>query len=285
MKVQSLMTLLALVGFGYAQPTVVLAADAGWTSAPVLLPAPAKGDRRTQSLVEPANLTSKQVVVFPPFGGATPPEPWTAEPQDGKTVNIKSHGEGNYHWVVATDTEGKRIASTTYYFANPGAAPRNLLQQDTAALEIKPVKLPREHSQFQSKDTWFFQAIYQGQPLPNASVKLDTSNGTHQTLSSDAEGQVRVKFPDDFGVAVDAGQHVTHGENQDGGHGGGGHEGHGMGATAQFALSVEHAGITGAFNYKYEQDAFTNKAVLPALGFVFGGMLLASPLLWRRKKA
>lgn len=279
MNVQTLIVL-ATVGFGYAQPAVSMAEGADWTAAPVLLPVPAKGaDRRAQFLVQPVNLTSQQVVVFPPFGGETPLASWTAEPQEAGKFAIKSHGKGNYHWITASSEDGKRLASSVYYFANPGAAPRELLQQNMAALAIKPLQLPREHSQFQAKDAWFFQAIYQGQPLPDVSVTLDTSNGTHQTLRSDAQGQVRVKFPDDFGVAAEAGQHASHAGKQSGGHGG-----HSS-PSAQFVLSVEHAGIASAFNYKYEPDAFTNKAVLPALGFALVGMLLASPLLWRRIKA
>ena len=275
MKVQTLIMLLAVVGFGYAQPTVVLAADVEWTSAPVLLPASAKGDRRTQLLVEPVNLTSKQVLVFSPFGGDSPLASWEAEPRQGGTFGIKSRGNGNYHWLTSTSEDSKRLASSVYYFSNPGPAPRSLLQQSTGTLEIKPLKLPREHNQYRAKETWVFQASYQGKPLANVSVQLDTSNGTHQTLGTDAQGQVALAFPDDFQPKIEEHQH--HGGSH-GGHGG-------MEQQAQFALTVQHEGITSAFNYKYAPDAFTDKAVWPALGIALGGMLLASPLLWRRKKA
>ncbi len=226
--------LLVAFGFGYAQPAVSVAADeAGWTAAPVLLPAPAKGaDRRAQFLVQPVNLTSQQVVVFPPFGGETPLASWTAEPQEAGKFAIKSHGKGNYHWITASSEDGKRLASSVYYFSNPGAAPRELLQQDMSALEIKPLQLPREHSQFRANETWAFQVLYQGKPMPYATVQLETSNGTRRSQPSNGQGQFGVTFPDDF-KALEAGQHEHHA----GGHGGG----HGM-DSAQFALSVEYVG-------------------------------------------
>lgn len=275
MKAVSLM-ILAVLGFGCAQPTVALAAeDAAWTSAPLLLPAPAKGgDRRTQSLVKPVNLTSGQVMVHPPVKGDSPSQAWAAEAQEGGAFAVKSRGEGNYHWITATSSDGKQFASSVYYFANPGAAPRQLLQQNLLPLEVKPLALPREHNQYRANDSWTFQTTYQGKPLPDAAVTLATSNGTQQTLTSNAQGQFELAFPDDFKPKSE--EHQRHGAGHDGGHGG-------M-EQAQFALSVQHDGITSAFNYKYSPDAFANKAVLPAVGFVFAGMLLASPLLLRRRK-
>lgn len=281
MKPLSLM-MLAVLGFGCAQPTAGMAAgDAAWTSVPLLLPAPAKGgDRRTQSLVKPVNLTSEQVMVHPPFQGDSPAEPWAIEAQEGGVFAVKSKGVGNYHWISAASTDGKQFSNSVYYFSNPGAAPRQLLQQNLLPLEVKPLALPREHNQYRANESWVFQTTYQGKPLPNAAVTLATSNGTQQALTSDAQGQFELTFPDDFQPKPEA-EHPQHG----GGHGGhGGHAGHGGMEQAQFALSVQHGGMVSAFNYKYTPDAFTNKAVLPAVGFVFAGMLLASPLLLRRRK-
>lgn len=271
--------LLAVLGFGCAQPTAGMAAnDAAWTSVPLLLPAPAKGgDRRTQSLVKPVNLTSEQVMVHPPFQGDSPAEPWAIEAQEGGVFAVKSKGVGNYHWISAASSDGKQFANSVYYFSNPGAAPRQLLQQNLLPLEVKPLALPREHNQYRANDTWTFQTNYQGKPLPNAAVTLATSNGTQQTLTSNAQGQFALTFPDDFKPKAEEQQHHA------GGHGGG-HTGHGDMEQAQFALSVQHEDMVSAFNYKYTPDAFTNKAVLPAVGFVFAGMLLASPLLLRRRK-
>ena len=278
MRVPKLSIALLVLRLGYLQPVTTWAEqDMVWTSAPLLLPAAVKGaDRRTQSLVQPVNLTTTQVMVFPPIGGGKPSEPWAAEAQAVDTFSIKGKGVGNYHWLASSSEDGKSLASSVYYFSNPGAAPRELLQQNMATLAVKPLALPREHNQYRANETWQFQTTLQGKPLSNASIRFETSNGTNQTLTTDAQGQVVLTFPDDFKTIKDA--HQQHG----GGHGG--HGGHGMN-TAQFVVSVEHEGITSAFNYKYAPDAFTNKAVLPALGFALGGMLLASPLLWRRKKA
>lgn len=267
------MTLL-LLSLGYLQPVTVWAGQSiAWTSAPLLLPAVVKGaDRRTQSSVQPVNLTTTQVMVFPPLGGGKPVEPWTAEVLNPDTFNINSKVQGNYHFLTASSADGKRLASSVYYFANPGNAPRALLQQKMAELEIKPVALPREHNQYHANESWVFQTSYQGQSLANAPVQLNTSNGTQQILISDAQGQVIVTFPNDFKGMKD--EHQPQGD----------HFGHGGMQSAQFSLSLEHAGVISAFNYKYAPDVFANKLVLPALGFALGGMLLASPLVWRRKK-
>lgn len=274
MKPLSLM-MLAVLGFGCAQPTAGMAADdAAWTSVPLLLPAPAKGgDRRTQSLVKPVNLTSGQVMVHPPAKGDSPSPPWAAEAQEGGAFAVKSRGAGNYHRLTATTADGKRIASTVHYFSNPGPAPYSLLQQEVAALEIRPLQLPREHNQYRANETWEFQALYDGKPMPYVTVQLETSNGTRRSQPSNGLGQFGVTFPDDFQPKAAGHQH--HGAE---------HGGHGGMEQAQFALSVQYEGITSAFNYKYAPDAFADKLVLPAVGFVFAGMLLASPLLLRRRK-
>ena len=65
-----------------------------------------------------------------------------------------------------------------------------------SALEIKPLQLPREHNQYRANETWRFQTTFQGKPIAlKPSVQLATSNGTRQTLTSDAQGQVELTFP------------------------------------------------------------------------------------------
>ena len=247
-----------------------------WTSAPVLVNVPSQGgERRSQVLVQPVNLTSEQVVVFPPFAGKTPLAGFNATAQGNQTFQIKSQGTGNYHWLTANSADGKRFASSVYYFANPGAAPRHLLQQTFQPLEIKPIDLPREHNQYRANETWRFKANFQGNALGNTPIQFASSNGTQQNLMTDVNGLVAVTFPNDFQAQTPESEHAQHQT----------HAGHGRRQLAQFALSVTQGEQIAAFNYQYAPDAFTHKSVLPALGFALAGMLLASPLLWYRRKA
>ncbi len=115
--------------------------------------------------------------------------------------------------------------------------------------------------------------LSQGKPLANATVSLETSNDTTATMTSNASGIVSVNFPDDF--AAFAEKHKGHDM---------GHASHGR-KSAQFALSVEHDNQTSAFNYKYGEDAFTNKSIVPAVGLAFGGSLITGFFLFRRRSA
>lgn len=252
------------------------AVEVRWTDAPVLVNVPNQsGERRSQVLVQPVNLTSEQVVVFPPFAGKTPLPGFNAASQADDSFQIKSQGTGNYHWLTANNPDGKRFASSVYYFSNPGAAPRQLLQQHLQPLEIKPVDLPREHNQYRANETWLFKANVQGKPLSNAPIQFASSNGTQQTLTTDNNGLVAISFPDDFKPQAPTTAHAQHQ----------GHAGHGRRQMAQFALSVSQGEQVAAFNYQYAPDTFTDKSILPALGFALAGMLFASPLVWYRRKA
>jgi hypothetical protein len=148
-----------------------------------------------------------------------------------------------------------------------------MLKQSKLPLEIKPVNLPREHQRFRANETWDFIVLSQGKPLANATVLLETSNDTTATMTSDANGIVSVNFLDDF--ATYAEKHKGHDM---------GHVSHGR-KYAKFALSVEHDNQTSAFNYKYGEDAFTNKSIVPAVGLAFSGSLITGIFLFRRRSA
>nr|VFJ56390.1 MAG: hypothetical protein BECKDK2373C_GA0170839_105317 [Candidatus Kentron sp. DK]VFJ62772.1 MAG: hypothetical protein BECKDK2373B_GA0170837_11164 [Candidatus Kentron sp. DK] len=263
---------------GLLFPAFAVAADTAWTSAPLLLPERSTGDRRMEARFRPVNLEARQVVEFPPSEGRSEPRALPVAEEGGFTLRTVGRGDGNYHWVVAWDATEKRIASTVHYFSNPGPAPRRMLQQDKAALEIRPVDLPREHRRFRANETWWFRVLFQGKPLAGAPARLETANGTRRDLFTDGEGRIALTFPDDFPV-----------KEQRRGHPAGSHSGHGGGhrrPSARFVLGVHHMGVTGAFNYRYSPDAFTHKAILPAAGLLLGGMLVTGVLLLgRRRKA
>ena len=256
--------------------TLVIPAQANlpWTSAPVLMTERIKGaDRRTQSALRPHNITNVSMQDFPSSKGTSMPKQLDALDNGSFTLQASEKNQGNYHWISASDAQGLKFASTVHYFSNPGPAPRQMLKQSKAPLEIRPLDLPREHNRYRANESWDFMILAEGKPLPDAEVLLQTSNETSATLTSDADGIVSVNFPDDF--ATFAEKHAHHNM---------GHAGHGR-KSAQFVLSVTHDNKVSAFNYSYAEDAFNNKLVLPAVGLAFSGSLITGLFLFRRRSA
>ena len=256
-------------------PGLMIPAQASlrWTSAPVLTPERIKGaDRRTQSAFRPQNFEATSLEDFPSSKQISTAKALDAL-DDGRFV-LKTAGknEGNYHWISASDKQGLKFASTVHYFSNPGPAPRRMLTQSKAPLEIRPLNLPREHGRYRANESWDFMVLADGKPLPNAEVLFETSNDSSSQLISNTNGIVSVRFPDDF--AAFAEKHAHHDM--------GGHSAHGR-TTAQFAISVTHNDRISAFNYRYAEDAFTDKLLWPAYGLAAAGSLITGFFLFGRK--
>lgn len=254
---------------------VPLQASISWTSAPLLLPEKVKGgDRRSQSAFRAHHINTAIVKDFPPASEESKPGELKAQDNGSFIMQPAGKNQGNYHWFSAVDKEALRFASTVNYFSSPGPAPRQMLKQNKSPLEIKPVDLPREHQRFRANESWDFIVLTDGKPLPATRVLLETSNGSSISMTTNSEGIVSVTFPDDF--AAFAEKHKNHDM--------GGHASHGR-QSAQFVVSVQHENKTSAFNYQYGEDAFTNKAVLPAVGYALSASLFTGFLLFRRRAA
>lgn len=249
-----------------------LQANVNWTSAPVLIPEKINaGDRRSQSAFRPHNMNNALMRDFPSSKGESIADELDAVGDGSFRLKVAGDNQGNYHWLSATDGAGLRYAATVHYFSNPGPAPRQMLRQNKLPLEIKPVDLPREHQSFRANEDWKFIVLSEGKPLANANMVLETSNGTSTSITTNAHGIATVNFPDDF--AAYAEKHKNHSNS---------HATHAR-PSAQFALSIQHDGKTSAFNYKYGEDAFNNKSVLPALGLAFSGSLITGIFLFSRR--
>jgi hypothetical protein len=256
--------------------TLVFPAQAAinWTSAPIITSVNIKGaDRRSESAFRPLNISQASMQDYPPAKGESKPDDLTALGDGSFKIKLTDKSPGNYHWLTATDAQGLRFASTVHYFANPGPSPRKTLQQIKLPLEIKPLNLPREHQRFRANENWDFIVLADGKPVARTQVEMETSNGSKATLTTDNNGIVSVNFPDDF--AAYAEKHKNHAM---------GHASHGR-KSAQFVLSVEYHDRTSAFNYRYAEDAFNNKLILPALGLAFAGSLVTGILTLGRKAA
>lgn len=245
-----------------------------WTQYPLLTPMMGRGGDRAVAKLAVKNLQPAELEVFAAEGPADRLRRQVPVTPEGTRIEAVSPKIGNYHWVSAREeAEGKvTVASTAYPFGNPGTAPTALLLKQKYELEIIPQPLPREHGSYRESDKWQFLLRFNGQPLANKELKLETEFGTKTAFTSDAKGMVTVLFPLDFKPADPAKGHDQH-----------------MGPRkGKFVLAAEHdeggKHYLTAFNYAYAPDAATGKNLMAGAGFGVFGMLLAVPLL-RRKKA
>lgn len=182
---------------------------------------------------------------------------------------------GGFHWLAAREEQDERVrvASTVYYSGERGAQnPTAMFTRQKHELEIIPQPYPREHARYRANEDWQFLVRFNGKPLADQWVRLETQNGTRFDFASDAQGVVTVGIPDDFGKAAQkkSGDSHDHGRR-----------------SADLVLAVEHAegGKTylTAFNASYGTDAFDQRSLALGLGFTLLGMAGAVPLLRQRK--
>ncbi|MBI4986679.1 MAG: hypothetical protein HZC24_15385 [Rhodocyclales bacterium] len=279
----ALLTLAALAAFeAAAQAPAAPPAAAGryaksqdWTAYPLLLPALGGGrGERLAVRLGPRNLHAAALDVFAADGSPEQRHRQVPVGEDGNAaVAPVAPAKGNYTWVVAREEDATHVtvASTVAYFSNPGKAPTALLREPRHELEIVPERLPREHANYRESEKWGFLVRFNGAPLANQVLKLDTDNGSRGRFLTDAEGRAVVLFPRDFRPAAESRGH--------------GHD-HGP-PRARFVLAAEldaaDKHYLTAFNYSYAPDADRDRSL--AWGAFFGvlGMAGALPLLRRRK--
>ncbi len=242
-----------------------------WTAYPLITPAMGGGDRNVATL-RVRNLQASALEVFGPAGPAGQRHRSVPLAPEGARIEATAPNVGNYHWVTTREEADDHVTvgSTAYFFANPGPAPTGLLLERKNELEIIPQPLPREHGAYRESEKWRFLLRFNGQPLANQEVKMETESGTRTHFISDADGMFTVLFPRDFAPAEGAA------------------EGHHGPRRAKFVLAAEHQDqgrrYLTAFNYTYSPDGDSGRNLWAGAGFGLFGMLLAAPLL-RRKTA
>lgn len=240
-----------------------------WTHYPLILPVMAPRGERGGNTLALKNLEASALDVYSP-DQVRRQIPVAAEGTKVEPVAPKS---GNYYWVTARAESENHVgvASTATYFSNPGAAPTALLQASKHELEIVPQPLPREHGAYRESEKWQFLLRFNGKPLAGKKLTMETEFGSKIAFTSGADGMATVLFPYDF-------------KEQEPGTGGGHHGGP---RRAKFVLAAEHEDgskhYLTAFNYSYSPDAERGKNLWAGLGFGAFGMLLATPLLRRKK--
>lgn len=247
------------------------AAPPAWTQQPLLLPAAGRGERDAAQL-KAVGIAAATLSVHAPDG---PPEALRRDyPVSDGTAKIATGSArvGNYHWVVMREEtpELVKVASTAWYFGNPGASPKVLLATPKHELEIVPDPLPREHGSYRESEKWRFLVRFQGVPLAGQTLKLETEFGTRTSFVTDQSGIATVLFPRDFRPSpADSAEGAGHGR-----------------PSAKFVLSTEkhtdERHYLTAFNLKYGPDAERGRSLAWGAGFCVAGMLAATPLLRRR---
>lgn len=243
-----------------------------WTRQPLLLPGMNQRGERAAALLKPRGIEAAAVTLFAPEGPAARRRVDYAVGADGARIEAAAPAVGNYHWAVARaeTPEEVRVASTAWYFSNPGDSPRALLAEVKHELEIVPDPLPREHGSYRESEKWRFLVRFAGRPLANQPLTLETEFGSRSTFLTDAAGVATVLFPRDFQPA---------GEKRGG-------AGHGP-RRARFVLATEKQAegrrYLTAFNHTYGQDADRDRSLGWGAAFGLAGMLAAAPLLRRRR--
>ncbi len=244
-----------------------------WTQQPLLLPAMGRGGDRSGAVLRPMGIEATEVQVAAADGPAERRRVAYPVGPEGARIEAAAPMAGNYHWLIARQESDNevRVASSAWYFSNPGAAPTELLKESRHELEIVPQPLPREHGSYRESEKWRFLVRWQGQPLANQPLTLETEFGSRSRYVTDAAGVATVLFPRDFSpVAEGAGQ-----------------EGHGP-RRAKFVLATERLGEADgrryltAFNYTYSADPDRERSLAWGAAFGLLGMVAATPLLRRR---
>lgn len=240
-----------------------------WTRMPLLLPAAGRGEREV-ALVRAHGITTEALTVHAPGGSPGTRRRDYPLATEGARIAGVAPNLGNYHWLVAREAgpEMIKVASSVWYFGNPGPSPRALLDEVKHELEIVPDPLPREHGSYRESEKWRFRVRLFGQPLPNQPLVLETELGTRTTFFTDPAGIATVLFPRDFRPPP-AGPAAGRGR-----------------PSARFVLSTEtdYGGLhyLTAFNLTYGPDAERGRSLAWGAAFCVAGMLAATPLLRRR---
>jgi hypothetical protein len=257
-------------GAAAAAPASSRPATREWTRQPVLAAAMQRGGDRNAASLRPQNIEAAELVVFAAGGPDERRRVTYPIAEGGAKIESATPMVGNYHWVTARqESEAEvRVASTVWYFSNPGPAPTDLLKQARHELEIVPLVLPREHNSYRETEQWRFQVRWNGAPLADQTLTLETEFGSRSRYVTDAEGVATVLFPRDFQPAR---------EGAEGGHGP---------RRAKFVLGAERE-VEGrryltAFNYSYSPDPARERSLVWGAAFGLIGMVAALPLLRRR---
>jgi hypothetical protein len=260
----------------HAAMMAMMAKPVAWTGYPILKTR-SSGERREQMVITvvPQNIVAANIDAFSNNLKDEQGRRHLALEMAG--AKLDKPATGGFHILTAREVRDNavRVASSVYYFGERGAMdPTAMFMQQKNELEIIPQPFPREHARYRANEDWKFLVRFNGKPLANQKVNIETSNGSKVELLTDASGVLSLHVPDDF-KAMDESKEV------------GGHN-HGR-PGAELVLATEYSdggkSYLTAFNSSYGPNALDQRSLVMGLGFTLLGMLGAVPLLRQRKTA
>lgn len=118
------------------------------------------------------------------------------------TVMLPKPPMGGYYAMVAEVNTSEATYSAIRYLSlhgrPAGISPTKLTALPKTMLEIVPSPLHREHDRYTGSKSYRFIAMFEGKPLANTAIVLETHNSAPQTFTTDAKGVAEITLPNDF---------------------------------------------------------------------------------------
>jgi hypothetical protein len=118
------------------------------------------------------------------------------------TVMLPKPPMGGYYAMVAESTDTNGSYSAIRYLTLHGrpakVSPTKLTALPKTTLEIIPDPLHREHDRYTASKSYRFLLHFQGKPLINTAVTLETHDTPAQTYTTDQTGVFLITLPNDF---------------------------------------------------------------------------------------
>ena len=118
------------------------------------------------------------------------------------TLNLPKTSVGGYYALVLNRHTDNQVDSAIRYLSMQGrpskVSPTKLTALPKTDLEIIPNPLHREHDRYTASKSYRFLLTFQGKPLSNTPITLETKNDSVASYTTDETGAVTITFPNDF---------------------------------------------------------------------------------------
>jgi hypothetical protein len=118
------------------------------------------------------------------------------------TLNLPKASVGGYYTLVLTHRADNQVDSAIRYLSQQGrpskVSPTKLTALPKTDLEIVPNPLHREHDHYTASKSYRFLLTFQGKPLADTPITLETQNNSLVNYTTDKTGALTITLPNDF---------------------------------------------------------------------------------------